>query len=224
MSQTIIVTGAQQGLGRAIAERFHATGATVVGLDLAVDDSAEFRMIQTDVTSEDAVRRSFETIAEEFGIADVCINAAGVYPRTTIDEFTVDRYRLIFDVNVLGTWLVARAFALMGERSSEGLILNISSEDGITPEPKSLLYSASKAAVINLTRGMATDLAARRIRTLSIAPSYIATDRIRAMVDTLPEKATTPEEVAETVWRLSQPSAFPLITGQTVVTQRTGLL
>ena len=224
MSQTVIVTGAQQGLGRAIADRFHSAGAAVVGLDIAVDDAAPFRMVQTDVTSEDAVRRSFETISEEFGVADVCINAAGVYPRTTIDEFSVDRYRLIFDVNVLGTWLVAREFALMGERSSEGLILNISSEDGITPEPKSLLYSASKAAVINLTQGMAADLASRRIRTISVAPSYIATERIRAMVDTLPEKATAPEEVAETVWRLSQPSALPLITGQTVITQRSGLL
>lgn len=215
MAQLVVVTGSTQGLGHAVARRFLETGATVVGLDIHVPEAAPFQTIATDITDQDDVARAFEQISHEHGPVSICVNAAGVYPRSTIADFTSETYRRLFDINVWGTWLVAASFA--DAAASGGVLLNVASVDGIVPEPKSLLYSASKAAVINLTTGIADELAQRGLRVIGIAPGYIATDTVRALAGSLPEGTSEPATVAEAVFRLTADGGVPLVSGDTVV-------
>ena len=215
--QVAVITGAAQGIGREIAERFLAAGVTVVGLDLRVPDEAPFEVIPVDITDRAAVEAAFSTLAERHGEPSICINTAGIYPRSTLADFEVDTYRLIFDVNVLGTWLVAAAFAARARPGS--VILNVASVDALNPEPKSLLYSASKAAVVNLTEGMANELAPKGIRVNAVAPGPIATERLLSLVGEAGPEYAKPVDLAEAVWRLCADGGVPLVSGETIVVQ-----
>jgi 3-oxoacyl-[acyl-carrier protein] reductase len=215
MAQVVVVTGSTQGLGDAVARRFVEDGSTVVGLDVHVPDAAPFQTIATDITDHDAVILAFAQIVREHGPISICVNAAGVYPRSTIGDFNSETYRRLFDVNVWGTWLIAASFA--DSAAAGGVLLNVASVDGIIPEPKSLLYSASKAAVINLTTGIADELAQRGLRVIGIAPGYIATDTVRALAGTLPEGTSEPTTVAEAIFRLTAAGGLPLVSGETIV-------
>lgn len=215
MADIVVVTGAGRGLGRAIADRFIAAGATVVGLDVQAPDDSPFPVIPVDITSQAAVEDAFDQIVADHGAPTICINAAGIYPRSKVADFAVDTFHRIFDVNVLGTWLVAAAFTARAGKGA--VVLNVASLDGLHPEPKSLFYSASKAAVINLTAGMAGELAEQGIRVIGVAPAYIATDTVRALAGELTPDAADPADVAEAVWRLTRDGGIPLISGETVV-------
>jgi len=205
-----------------IAERFLTSGVTVVGLDLQAPDDAPFEVIAVDITDQAAVESAFDRIVEQYGAPTTLLNIAGIYPRSTLADFSVDTYRLIFDVNVLGTWLAAAAFATRAQPG--GVILNVASIDGIDPEPKSLLYSASKAAVINLTGGMANELAPKGIRVNAVAPASIATDKLLSIVSEVSPDFAKPVDVAEAVWRLCSDGGVPLVSGETIVIRaRVGL-
>ena len=215
MPDVVVVTGSAQGLGRAVVERFVKEGSTVIGLDLRIPDDALCETFAVDITDRGTVEEAFDRIVQEHGNISICINAAGVYPRSTVANFDVQTYRLLFDVNVLGTWLVSAAFAARARPG--GVLLNVASDDGIAPEPKSLLYSASKAAVINLTGGIAGEFAARGLRVVGIAPGYIATDTVRALAGTLPADAAEPDDVARVIWRLTADGGLPLVSGETLL-------
>lgn len=218
-NELAVVTGAGQGIGREIARRLLDAGIKVVGLDVSIPDALPFDVLATDITSREAVDEAFSVIAKEHGTPTICINTAGVYPRSTLAEFDVDTYRLIFDVNVLGTWLVAAAFANYARPGST--IINVASIDALNPEPKSLLYSASKAAVINLTEGMANELAPKGIRVNAVAPGPIATEKLLSLVGEPGPEYAKPSDVAEAVWRLSADGGIPLISGETIVVRAT---
>ncbi|WP_432515323.1 SDR family NAD(P)-dependent oxidoreductase [Kineococcus sp. SYSU DK001] len=220
MSAVAVVTGAAAGLGRAVVQELLAHGYRVAGFDIREGDPAEgLLQLTVDVTDEAAVEAAFDRVVQDLGRPTLAVNAAGIYPRTMLSDFSVDRYRRIFDINVLGTWLVTRGFYRTHEEGTPGTVLNIASVDGMTPHPKSLLYSASKAAVINLTAGTAGELAAKGIRTVAVAPAYIATEQIKAQVGTLPPEAMSPQELAASIVRLADPALLTHLTGQTVVAQ-----
>jgi NAD(P)-dependent dehydrogenase (short-subunit alcohol dehydrogenase family) len=131
----------------------------------------------------------------------------------------------VFDVNVLGTALVAQAFARAAAGTPGAVLLTVSSVDGIAPTPKSVLYSASKAAVVNLTAGIAESLAVAGIRVVGVAPGYIATDRVKDLVGDagVPADAAEPSEIARACLTLVGAGGLPLVTGQTVVLRRSQL-
>ena len=215
-----VITGTASGLGRAIAQRFIRGGYRVAGLDIAAGEPLDGLVeIMTDITSPTEVARAFDE-AQSLGTVEILVNAAGVYPRSTLSDASSALYRKIFDVNVLGTVLTTQCFAERHDRRNRGCVVNISSVDGIAPFSKSVLYSASKAAVINLTAGIADELAAKNIRVQGIAPAYIATDRVIALVGDTPADAASPAQVAETCWSLTRPGFAPLVTGQTVVARK----
>jgi len=219
-----VVTGSSSGLGRALAARFVSGGYLVVGLDIRTGAPLDgLTEIATDITDAAAVRAAFEQAAG-LGELEVLVNAAGVYPRSTLATSSVEAYRLIFDVNVLGTVLPTQAFADIRSRASRGCVINVASVDGLNPTPKSVLYSASKAAVVSLTRGVADELAAQNVRIFGVAPDYIATETVIELVGgSVPDNAATPEQVAETCWDLSRTDAFALVTGETLVLRKNAL-
>jgi 3-oxoacyl-[acyl-carrier protein] reductase len=220
---TAVITGGGNGLGAACVEAFAAQGFLVASLDVSAGAHGDGVLeVQADITDPKEVQRAFQELTTTLGAPSICVHAAGIYPRSTLADATVDQYRRIFDVNVLGTVLVDQAFARVAPRGS--VCINIASIDGLHPTPRSVLYSASKAAVVNLTAGIAGELAERGIRAYALAPGYIATDTVLALNEgVLPEDASRPEDIARTCVRLATDGGLALVTGQTFVVQTSAL-
>jgi len=223
---TVVVTGAGSGMGRVTAQRFLREAWTVIGLDIVpIDlDSDNGRVLAAtaDVRDRAAVNRALaELLPRAGGAVHAVANVAGIYPPTTLETYTEETYRQIFDVNVLGILNVtAESVPHMPEHSA---IVNFASVDGLTVSPGQLLYCASKAAVIMLTKSLAQELAPRRIRVNAIAPGWIdtpanrATGRMQAAAATIPlGRVGRPDEVAEWAWLLTGAGVAGYVTGTTV--------
>jgi 3-oxoacyl-[acyl-carrier protein] reductase len=228
--RVLLITGAGSGMGRATAELFVAKGWRVGALD-AVEESVQtladrageavFPLL-ADVTDRGSVETAVGQLLARFGPIGVCVNAAGVYPPSAFETADEALYRRIFDVNVLGTLIVSQAAARV--MSDGGSIVNFASADAFVPKPQQILYGASKAAIVHLTRSMAMSLAERRIRVNAIAPGPVATEgmlgtpRLRQVISLVPlGRVARPEEMAALVWWLATEPAAGFITGETVV-------
>ena len=221
--KTAIVTGAASGMGRATAETLITDGWSVLALDLestVIGPHHELTTVAVDVTRRDQVESA---IAEHIGDRriDLVANVAGIYPPSTIETFTEDLYRRVFDVNVLGVLNVtAAALPRLGEGS---VVVNFASVDAFTVSPGQLVYCASKAAVVMLTKSLALELAPRRIRVNAIAPGWVdtpgnaATGRMAEAAKSIPlGRVAQPEEIARWVPLLASSDAA-FMTGETVV-------
>ena len=212
-----LVTGAASGMGRACAERFIAEGWKVAALDRADAELDGALSIQADVTEPaDAI----EHAVTELGPLNAVVNAAGIYPPSTLETATVELYRRTFDVNVLGTLLVTQAAA--PHFVEGGAVVNFASIDAFVPSPGQLLYCASKAAVVALTRSLALELAPR-VRVNALAPGWVdtpgnrETGRMEAALASVPlGRAATPQEMADLVWFLAAGGGAAYVTGETL--------
>ena len=199
IERTALVTGGGRGLGAACAERLRADGLTVTTLDLQGADVA------ADVTDEAALRR----VAGEIGPVDVLINSAGVIgPNKPLVETTADEWRRVFDVNVLGTVNTIRVFVPGMRDRGWGRVVNFASMAGKDGNPNLSIYSATKAAVIGLTKSAGKELATSGVLVNVIAPAVIATpmnddtapEVLAHITSLIPMKRVgRPEEVAELV-------------------------
>jgi 3-oxoacyl-[acyl-carrier protein] reductase len=181
-----VITGAGSGIGRASALEFAREGACVVAADLngglASETADEVRAaggqaepVLTDVTDFEQVERMVQTAVDHFGRVDVLFNNAGLPQSFTPFEDSTDAlFDRIFDVNVRGVFYGCRAVVPRMKAQGGGVILITASTAGIRPRPGLAVYNASKAAVINLTKTLAVELAPHRIRVVSICP--VATD------------------------------------------------
>ncbi len=199
-----VITGGASGIGLAVARRFRAAGASVVIADLqdgtAVANDIDARYQRLDVSDGDAVLEALETIAIEVGKIDVLVNNAGingadgVYLEHCDDGLT----RKLFEVNTLGVYFGLK----YGPRhmNDGGNIINTASLAASYVFPGSGPYSASKAAVANLTTMAAAELARRQIRVNAVAPSFIRTplamDDIE-LFEKIGERATNALRIAE---------------------------
>ncbi|MEV5968088.1 SDR family NAD(P)-dependent oxidoreductase [Kribbella sp. NPDC051952] len=194
-----LVTGGGSGLGEATARRLRADGLDVVTVDLRGADVA------ADVTDEESLAR----IATEVGPIDVLVNSAGVVgPNRPLIETTADEWREVFEVNVIGTVNTLRAFVPTMCERGWGRVVNIASMAGKDGNPNLSAYSASKAAVIGLTKSVGKELATSGVLVNVIAPAVIATpmnddtapEVLAHITNLIPMKRVgRPEEVAELV-------------------------
>ena len=191
--QVAVVTGAASGLGLAIARRLHSQGAQVALLDLneialrqAAKDIGEKAFTFTlDLTNETAVVNVINQIGERFGRIDILVNSAGITGQTNIEthEVETEDLRLVFEVNFMASFFTARAVLPWMVKRNYGRILHIASVAGKEGNAGMLAYSASKAAVIGMTKVQGKEYAETGITINALAPAVIKTP----MVDAMPE-------------------------------------
>jgi 3-oxoacyl-[acyl-carrier protein] reductase len=191
-NQTAIVTGGTSGLGLAIARRLRAEGADVVAFDMNAKACGELEKefggnglcAVLDVTNETQVRAAVERVASERGRIDVLVNCAGVTGKTNIKshEVTLEDFEFVMRVNVYGSFLTAKYVLPKMVKAGYGRILHIASIAGKEGNAGMLAYSASKAAVIGMTKVQGKEYAETGVTINALAPAVIQTP----MVDALP--------------------------------------
>jgi len=179
-----IVTGAAHGIGRGIALRFAREGAQVAVLDLDKDacqqvvdeikaNGGEAIAVQADVTDVAQVEAAVSQVKDAFGVCNVLVNNAAVMPAGRIHETGLDDFDRCLAVNVRGAYLMCRAVIPDMIVSGQGSIIHMSSVTGLRGLPGIAAYSATKGALIALTRAMSTDYAREGIRVNCVSPGTI---------------------------------------------------
>jgi 2-dehydro-3-deoxy-L-rhamnonate dehydrogenase (NAD+) len=208
--RTAVVTGGMSGIGAATAARLARDGVRVVTLDLA--DGADLRV---DVTDAVAVQAA----ADRTGPVDILVNSAGIVgPAAPLWEIPPDAWSRVFAVNVTGTFHTCRAFVPGMRERGWGRIVNMASMAGKDGNPNMAPYSASKAAVIGLTKSLGKELATSGVLVNAVAPAVIATpmnadtgpEALAHITGLIPmQRVGRPDEVAELIaWLASDRVSF----------------
>jgi 2-keto-3-deoxy-L-fuconate dehydrogenase len=215
--RVVIVTGAAGGIGTAIAARFRNDGETVVGLDLAGSD------IDVDLTSPFSVEAAVARIVAEHGAIDVLCNNAGIAAVGDIVDATLADWTSTFAVNVFGLASMSKAVLPLMRAANSGVIINTCSVAASVGLVQRAVYSASKGAVLALTKAMAADEVGYGIRVNCVSPGTVWSPWVERVVATTPDPAATVEnmrkrqpmgrmvsveEVADAVAYLAAPSTF----------------
>jgi len=235
VSRTVVVTGGAKGIGRATVERFAAAGDRVVAVGR---DEAALATVQTaethvcDVTDETAVIKTFN----EIGDVDVLVNNAGMGESAPLHQTTLDAWQRHLDVNATGAFLCTRAVAPGMKERGAGAIITVASTAGRAGVPYTTAYTASKHAVVGLTRAVAAEYAGTGVRVNAVCPTFVRTEMTDRSIATIvartgrtPQQAEEalaaasplgrllePGEVAEAIVFLASPAAAA-ISGQAVV-------
>ena len=182
-----IVTGGAQGIGRAIAQRLHEEGATVVVADLQGHEAAAAELdglgVRVDVSSEADVKALAEAVLEKYGRIDALVNNAGIYSSLVpkpFEQIEVEEWRRVYDVNVLGMFLVTRAVMPAMRAAGYGRIVNIASGTPYKGVPFLLHYVTSKGAVVAMTRAVAKEVGADGILVNTVSPGFTMSDGVLA--------------------------------------------
>ncbi len=226
--QVAVVTGAASGIGLAVAKKLQTEGATIAMLDLneaALEEAARgvgarAFTFNVDITNEARVGDVIERIGDQFGRIDILVNSAGVTGKTNVKshEAELSDFRFVFEVNVVGCFLTSRAVLPWMLKRQYGRILHIASISGKEGNAGMLAYSASKAAVIGMTKVQGKEYAESGITVNALAPAVIRTAMVEAlpeaqvkyMTDKIPMKRCgTLEEVARmAAWIVSPGTSF----------------
>ena len=239
--KVVIVTGAGSGIGAASAKLFAQHGAKVVSSDINIDNAqitakhirdngGEAIAVKTNVTKYEEVQHLINHTVEYFGRLDTIVNNAGIGPKSMVKthEHTMEDWDNVIAVNQTGVFYCMKlALEKMVEQGS-GSIVNIASLAGLKASGKNLSYSASKFAVVGMTKSAALEYGKNNIRVNAVCPGYTESALLDQLLDADPRagdflKSMVPmkrfgkaEEIAEAVvWLASDNTSF--ITGQTIV-------
>jgi 3-oxoacyl-[acyl-carrier protein] reductase len=227
-----VITGAGQGIGRAIALRLAREGVKVVIGDLDATTAQQTAQaintvggqavyMVTDVTRKSDAAALIGKAVELFGCLDILVNNAGFYPSAPIIEIDENEWDRVLAVNLKSTFLCSQAAAKQMMTQKQGVIINIASVDAKTRTTGNAHYAAAKAGVISFTRTLACEMAPYKIRVNAVSPGWIATNSMKAAserwqqaVEKIPMgRLGTPEDVAEAVLFLASDVAS-YITGE----------
>jgi 3-oxoacyl-[acyl-carrier protein] reductase len=233
-----VVTGASKGIGAAIAKQLAADGAQVVvnyassreGAEKVVSDitqgGGKAVAIGGSVTNEADIEKLFKETTRIFGKVDILVNNAGIYSSAPLEQVTVEDYKRQYDTNVLGLLLATKA-ALPHFRADGGSVVNISSIVSTLAPPAASVYSSTKGAVDTITKSLAKELGARKIRVNAVNPGFVITEgtksagiagsdfETQAVAQTPLGRAGQPEDIAPPVSFLASDDAR-WITGETI--------
>ncbi len=233
--QVAIVTGASQGLGRAIAVRLGGAGAKVAciarnaekladAVDAITSAGGTAEAFECSVTDQQSVQRVVDEVIEKWEKLDILVNNAGITRDTLILRMSDEDWNSVIDTNLRGTFLFTRAAARPMMQKRSGRIINISSVSGLMGNPGQANYCASKAGVIALSKTVARELGSRKVTVNAVAPGFIESDMTAALGEAVMAEAKKriparrlgkPEEIADVVLFLASRAAS-YITGQVI--------
>ncbi|MCU1328172.1 MAG: short-chain dehydrogenase/reductase [Bryobacterales bacterium] len=184
--KTAIITGAGAGIGRATAVRFAEEGANLLLADIndaeikaAAEEvaalGAQVATVTGDISLEETAIRISQVAAERFGGIDILVNNAANFTTAPVETATVEQWRKVLDINVIGTALVTKHAIPYLKKSGNGSIVNISSTSAVMAQPNFATYNTTKGALLSMTICSALDLSPFNIRVNSICPGCIYT-------------------------------------------------
>jgi len=214
-----VVTGGASGIGKAAAERLRDAGASVAVWDLKPPDIAGVAFAKVDVSRPDSIAAAMNALDKAHGRIDIAVHAAGYLgPSAPTDTFDPVEWRRLIEVNLIGTYEVARFVVPVMRRAGRGRIVFIASVAGKEGTANASAYSASKAGVIGFTKALAKELADTEILVNCLAPGPILTPlldqtsaaHIKIMMEKCPKKrlATTAECAELILWCCSDACTF----------------
>jgi NAD(P)-dependent dehydrogenase (short-subunit alcohol dehydrogenase family) len=231
-----VVTGAAQGIGRAIAQGLAAEGARIVIADLAGAEEAAQSFtdgvgITADVSNEADVQRLADEAVGRCGTIDILVNNAGLYASLemrSFEQIPLDEWRRVMDINVASMFLMCRAIVPMMRGNGGGKIVNISSGTPFRGVPFLLHYVTSKGAIVALTRALAKEVGKDNVFVNCVAPGFTMSAGVQSHPEVVEklrdvsvsartiQRDQTPEDVVGAVVYLSGPGS-DFVTGQTIV-------
>lgn len=229
MSERIFVTGGASGLGRAIAQRFARDGARVCIGDVnpermretegLLPPSSDAFSLHCDVTRDEDVEAAKEALVKRWGGVDVVVNNAGVAQAGPIEATSIDDWRWIIDINLLGVVRGCRTFTPLFKEQRRGHFVNIASMAGLLDVPYMSSYNATKAAVVSLSETLQNELHDDGIGVSVVCPSFFQTNLTESlrtndpgfratMAKLLAKSAITADDVADDVFRAVKSKTF----------------
>ena len=216
MSRSVLVTGGNRGIGRAVAEAFAKAGDQVAVTYRTGDPPAGLYGVQCDVTDPTAVDAAFTQVEQDQGPVEVLVANAGITKDTLLLRMSDEDWSSVLQTNLTGAFHVVRRATKGMLRLRRGRIVLMSSVSGLLGSPGQANYAASKAGLVGMARSLARELGSRSITVNVVAPGLVDTE----MTAALPEETkadylsriplgryATPEEVADTVLWLASESA-----------------
>jgi NAD(P)-dependent dehydrogenase (short-subunit alcohol dehydrogenase family) len=216
-----LVTGGASGIGAAIAAELLDRGARVAVLDLATDGANPAALaVQTDIGDDASVRSAVDAVVAEYGALDIVINNAGIGAQGTVEDNSDDDWARVLNVNVVGVARVSRAALPHLRNSSAAAIVNTCSVVATAGLPERALYTASKGAVLSLTRAMAADHLREGVRVNCVSPGTADTPWVGRLLDSAADpvaerlalearqphgRLVTASEIADAVCYLASP-------------------
>ena len=226
--KTAVVTGASNGIGKAIVDVFIENGARVIGLDIIEVPSwnENLTMIKTDVSSMADCECVYQEIMKMIDHIDVLVNCAGITRDSMTWKMTEEQFDQVIAVNLKGVWNLTRFIGPFMQEQGSGSIINISSVVGVFGNIGQANYAATKAGVIGMTKSWAKEFALKggNVRVNAVAPGYTMTDMMKTVPENLLEKFRSqtmlgrlaePEEIANTVLFLASDLAS-YVTGEVI--------
>ncbi|MGA8528844.1 MAG: SDR family oxidoreductase [Acidobacteriaceae bacterium] len=233
-----VVTGGAQGIGRRTAEVLAEKGYRVAIIDLreAVETvegirqrGGEAMTFAGDVTDESAVERFAEQLMETWGRTDVLVNNAGISLIRAAEETSAEEYRRMLEVNLVGPFLMAKAFGKRMLRAGSGSIVSVASIAGLVAVADRAAYNASKHGLVGLTRTLAAEWGGRGVRVNAVCPGWVKTEMDVAdqaggsytdadITQRVPMgRFATPEDVARAIAFLADERESGFVNGHTLV-------
>ncbi|GHF26464.1 SDR family NAD(P)-dependent oxidoreductase [Pseudolysinimonas yzui] len=177
-SRVVVVTGGARGIGRALVDRFLEEGCRVAALDLSFGDLVEHEaltLLPCDISDPASVMAAVGQVTHSHGRIDVLVNNAGINVEGAVEDLDHEQWRRCFDVNVGGVFLASQAVIPVMKAQRSGRIINASSFAAVIPSVGSAAYAASKSAVVQFTRVLASELGPWNVTVNAYAPGMVPT-------------------------------------------------
>ncbi|RYP87505.1 3-oxoacyl-[acyl-carrier-protein] reductase [Nocardioides guangzhouensis] len=224
MSRSVLVTGGNRGIGRAIAEAFLAQGDKVAVTTRNGGAPEGALDVRCDITDPDAVEAAFAQVEEAHGPVEVLVANAGVTKDTLLLRMSEDDWNTVIETNLTGTFRVAKRASKGMLRQRKGRLIFISSVVGLLGSAGQVNYAASKAGLVGMARSLARELGSRSITANVVAPGFVETDMTAVLTDDQQAKIkdqvplgryASPDEIAAAVtWLAGDGAAY--VTGAVI--------